>query len=99
MNITTPTGGGEIINTKDDLLAYINQAGIYIEGQQFDYERYEYHTSEKNWISFDPKRRMWFNGSNYVCEMRAFQDKHHRQNGTGVVARWAEHYAPVKAEV
>ena len=96
LNITKPTDGGEIINSKDDLIAYINQAGIYIEGQEFDYERYQYHKSEKNWITFDPKRRMWLNGSNYICEMRPFQDKHHRENGTGVVASWSENYAPTK---
>ena len=97
-------GGGEVINSKEDLIVYINQAGIYIEqqynlplSQQSDDDIYTFDHAENNWITFDPKRRMWFNGSNFICEMQAFQDKHHRENGTGVVARWSENYAPAKA--
>ena len=99
MNITTPTGGGEVINSKEDLIVYINQAGIYIDGQcnmslsqKWDDNIYTYRSAENNWLRFDPTRRMWFNGSNYVCEMRPFQDKHHRENGTGVVWQWSPHY-------
>jgi hypothetical protein len=99
MNITTPTGGGEVISSKEDLIVYMNQAGIYIEqqydlplSQKWDDNIYSFVRSEHNWLRFDRPRRMWFNGSSFVCEMRPFQDKHHRENGTGVVARWSSRY-------
>ena len=113
MNITTPTGGGEVISSKEDLIVYMNQAGIYIEqqydlplSQKWDDNIYSFvgqidpnttgfastARSEHNWLRFDRPRRMWLNGSSFVCEMRPFQDKHHRENGTGVVARWSSRY-------